>query len=123
MPAVSFLKAATYEDGHPEISDHLAEQAFLVNTINRLEMLTEWNSTAIIISWDDSDSWFDHVMPPTVSQSNDPTNDRLLGSNVLRMAAHYTFQDRCGYGPRIPLLVISPRPTLWIILLPTKLLS
>lgn len=120
LPSVSFLKAATYEDGHPAISDPLAEQAFLVNTINRIEKLPEWNITAVIITWDDSDGWYDHVMPPIVSQSNDPTNDRLLGTmGLCGVAAHYAFQDRCGYGPRIPLLVVSPFATL----LPTKPLS
>jgi len=109
MPSVSFLKAATFEDGHPEISDPLAEQAFLVNTVNTLERLPEWNSTAVIITWDDSDGWYDHLMPPIVSQSNDPTNDALLGPQGLcGMAAKFAFQDRCGYGPRIPFLVISP---------------
>ncbi len=109
MSSVSFLKAATYEDGHPVISDPLAEQAFLVNTINRLEKMPEWNNTAVIITWDDSDGWYDHVMPPIVSQSNDPTNDRLLGlMGLCGVATHYAFQDQCGYGPRIPLLVVSP---------------
>lgn len=109
MPSVSFLKAATYEDGHSAISDPLAEQAFLVNTINRLEKMPEWNNTAVIITWDDSDGWYDHVMPPIVSQSNDPTNDRLLGLiGLCGVATHYAFQDQCGYGPRIPLLVVSP---------------
>ena len=32
LPAVSFIKAPTYQDGHPEISDPLEEQTFLVNT-------------------------------------------------------------------------------------------
>ena len=40
MPSVSFIKAPTYQDGHPQISDPLEEQTFLVNTVNRLESLT-----------------------------------------------------------------------------------
>ena len=108
MPAVSFLIAATFEDGHPEISDPLAEQVFLVNTVNNVERLPEWNSTAIIITWDDSDGWYDHVMLPIVSQSNDPSNDRLGPMGLCGMAVHYAFQDRCWHGPSIPLLVISP---------------
>jgi len=109
MPSVSFLKAATYQDGHPEISDPLAEQSFVVNVINGIENLPEWNTTAIILTWDDSDGWYDHVMPPIMSQSNDKTNDRLLGPQGLcGHALPNAYQDRCGYGPRIPLLVISP---------------
>jgi len=109
MPSVSFLKAATYQDGHPEISDPLAEQSFVVNVLNGIENLPEWNTTAIILTWDDSDGWYDHVMPPIMSQSNDKTNDRLLGPQGLcGHALPNAYQDRCGYGPRIPLLVISP---------------
>lgn len=109
MPSVSFLKAPTYLDGHPVASDPLAEQSFIVNTINSIQQLPEWNSTAIILTWDDSDGWYDHVMPPIVSQSNDRTNDRLLGPQGLcGHALSNAYQDRCGYGPRIPLLVISP---------------
>jgi phospholipase C len=109
MPSVSFLKAPTYQDGHPEISDPLEEQFFIVNTINNIENLPEWNSTAIILTWDDSDGWYDHVMPPILSQSNDPKNDGLLGVvGLCGLADAGVAQDRCGYGPRVPMLLVSP---------------
>ena len=108
LPAISFIKAATYQDGHPEISDPLEEQTFLVNTINHLERLPDWNSTAVIITWDDSDGWYDHVMPPIINQSNDPVNDALLGVGLCGHAPLGAYQDRCGHGPRIPVLIISP---------------
>jgi len=63
LPAVSFIKAPTYQDGHPIDSDPADERNFLVNTINRLQSLPEWNSTAIIITYDDSGGWYDHVPP------------------------------------------------------------
>ena len=48
-------------------------------------------------------------MPPIVSQSNDPKYDRLLGENGLcGQAPAGAYQDRCGYGPRLTFLVISP---------------
>jgi phospholipase C len=48
-------------------------------------------------------------MPPIISQSNDPINDALLGPNKLcGHAPSSAYQDRCGYGVRLPLLVISP---------------
>jgi phospholipase C len=64
LPAVSYLKAPHYQDGHPGVSDPIDEQYFLVNTVNRLQQLPEWNSTAVIIAYDDSGGWYDHVMPP-----------------------------------------------------------
>jgi phospholipase C len=108
LPSVSFLKAPRYQDGHAGYSDPLDEQVFLVNAINRLQESPEWNSTAVIITWDDSDGWYDHVMPPIVNQSNDPVNDALFGAGLCGHAPLGTYQDRCGYGPRLPLLIISP---------------
>jgi phospholipase C len=82
---------------------------FLVNTINRLQSLSDWNSTAIIITYDESGGWYDHVLPPIVNQSNDPANDGLLGNvGLCGHAPDSSYQDRCGYGPRLPLLIISP---------------
>lgn len=107
MPAVSYLKAPAYQDGHAGYSDPLDEQTFLVNTINRLEKTPEWKNTAVVISYDDSDGWYDHVIGPIVSQSND-TVDALTGPGQCGTAKTGSYQDRCGYGPRLPLLVISP---------------
>jgi phospholipase C len=110
LPAVSFLKAAKYQDGHAGYgySDPLDEQNFLVNTINNLQKLPQWNSTAVIIAYDDSDGWYDHVMPPIVSRSSDPKYDRLLGeAGLCGNVTSGAYQVRCGYGPRTPLLIIS----------------
>ena len=62
---------------------------------------------AIIITYDDSDGWYDHVMPPIVNPSNDSAHDTLNGSTCGTPVAS-AYQDRCGYGPRLPFLVISP---------------
>jgi len=109
LPAVSFLKAPANETGHPSTSSPLLEQTFLVTTINQLQQTPYWKDTAILIAWDDSDGWYDHVLAPIVSPSNDPANDALLGSNGLCGTPKTgAFLDRCGYGPRLPFLVISP---------------
>ena len=108
MPAVSFLRAPSYQQGHPGYSDPLDEQHFLIDTINRLQELPSWRSTAVIITWDESDGWYDHVMPPIVSPSNDPAHDVLGGPGLCGTPKPGAYLDRCGYGPRIPVLVISP---------------
>jgi phospholipase C len=108
LPAVSFLKPAAYEDGHPGYSDPLDEQRYLVDTINAIEQSPEWSSTAIVVSWDDSDGWYDHVMPPIVRPSASP-QDALEGPEKCGGPPPPGYQpDRCGYGPRLPMLVISP---------------
>ena len=105
---MSFLKAAAYQDGHAGYSDPLDEQTFLVKTINTLQALPTWRQTAVIIAYDDSDGWYDHVMGPIISQSNDPAYDALSDPGQCGTAKAGAYQDRCGYGPRLPLLVISP---------------
>ncbi|MBV8929346.1 MAG: alkaline phosphatase family protein, partial [Mycobacteriaceae bacterium] len=72
LPAVSFLKAPGYQDGHAQYSDPLDEQDFLVDTINRLQKLRDWSDTAIVIAYDDSDGWYDHKPSPIVSASTTP---------------------------------------------------
>jgi phospholipase C len=109
LPAVSFLKTSSPNTGHPSDSTPLAEQQFLVQTINALQRLPEWKDMAIMITYDDSDGWYDHVMPPIVNQSNDPAQDTLLGATgMCGTAAPGAYLDRCGYGSRLPFLVISP---------------
>ena len=61
LPAVSFLKAAEYQDGHAGYSDPIDEQHFLVNEINAIQKSPEWKDTAVVIAYDDSDGWYDHV--------------------------------------------------------------
>jgi phospholipase C len=115
-PAVSFLKAPGYQDGHAGYSDPLDEQVFIVTVINFLQQNADWEHTAVVIAYDDSDGWYDHQMGPIVNQSA-TTADALTGTgacgaggNALSGAAPNTpnAQGRCGYGPRQPLLVISP---------------
>ena len=106
MPSVSYLKAAEYQDGHPGYSDPIDEQHFLVNTINQIEESKYWSSTAIVITWDDSDGWYDHAVPDIVNGSNDPAIDTAFCESVAVTVG--TANGRCGYGQRLPMLVISP---------------
>jgi len=107
LPAVSFLKAKRSQDGHAGYSSPLDEQIFLVNTINTLQKLPEWRDTAVIIAWDDSDGWYDHVMGPIIKQSM-TSLDGLTGPGQCGSTNTDGVAGRCGYGPRLPLQVISP---------------
>jgi phospholipase C len=117
FPAVSYLKAPAYQDGHAGYSDPIDEQNFIVNTINFLEQQPEWSSTAVIIAYDDSDGWYDHMMGPVVNES-ETSADELSGPGECGTGkttalpgvdtSTVNAQGRCGYGPRLPLIVISP---------------
>jgi phospholipase C len=118
LPAVSFLKAQRYQDAHASNSDPLDEQTFVVNIINAIEKSSFWSSTAIIIAYDDSDGWYDHVYNPVngSATAQDFVNgagiciSTTAANNALPGVAAGTLhaQGRCGYGPRQPFLVISP---------------
>jgi phospholipase C len=107
LPAVSFLKARAFQDGHPGNSDPLDEQTFVVNTINQLEQTRFWKDTAVIIAYDDSDGWYDHQMDPIVNQS-DVSDDALTGPGMCGVTPAGAVAGRCGYGPRLVFLVVSP---------------
>jgi phospholipase C len=116
FPSVSYLKAPSYQDGHAGYSDPLDEQQWIVSVIDFLEKRPEWRHTAVIIAYDDSDGWYDHVMSHTANGSS-TASDMLDGTGkcgdggkalpgVSPASAHA--QGRCGPGPRLPLLIVSP---------------
>ena len=108
LPAVSFLKAPGFQDGHAAYSDPLDEQEFLVKEINALEQTDDWPSTAVIIAYDDSDGWYDHVFSGVTNPSTSVA-DALTGNGMCGTGTPLAGQQgRCGYGPRQPLLLISP---------------
>jgi phospholipase C len=107
--------------------------------INALQRSPFWQDTAVIINYDDSDGWYDHVLGPTVNHSANNNgasfNNASLGANdslvpALPLSTSTTPADpsaittsgvcgpspvgappgagRCGYGPRLPFMVISP---------------
>jgi phospholipase C len=116
FPTVSFLKAISIQDAHPGNSDPLDEQEFVVKVANFLQGQPEWANTALVVLYDDSDGWYDHQLGQIVNGSKSPadalTGPGSCGSGATALpglrptTAHA--QGRCGYGPRQPLLVISP---------------
>ena len=148
LPAVSYIKPPKYQNAHPGNSDPLLEQIFLVNLLNALQVSPYWGETAVIVNYDNSDGWYDHVYGPIVNHSTNlgatgPTSSNLLTggddtetnannsvipilplSSSTTPANPYDIQTsgvcgpaplgapqgagRCGYGPRLPFMVISP---------------
>jgi len=114
-PAVSFIKMSAYQDAHPGNSDPLDEQTGLVTLINFLQQQPDWDSTAIVIAYDDSDGWYDHAFAkptsPSFSSADALNGQGLCGASgatepngVNGLPVH----GRCGPGTRHPFLVISP---------------
>ena len=109
MPAVSFLKAGMFQDGHATYSDPVDEQKFITSTVNEIQKSKNWENTAVVLAYDDSDGWYDHVAAQVKKSSNtadDAAWCQSAAASGVPMAGGYT--DRCGPGPRQPLVVISP---------------
>jgi phospholipase C len=114
-PAVSFIKMAAYQDGHPGNSDPLDEQTGLVTLINFLQQQPDWDSTAVVLAYDDSDGWYDHAFSPTTRSSFSPS-DVLNGAGLCGVPGAtepagihgLPVAGRCGPGTRQPFVVISP---------------
>ncbi len=81
LPAVAWIVPDEPHSEHPPSSIH-AGQAYVTGLINAIMQGPNWNSTAILVTWDDWGGFYDHVVPPTVNQN--------------------------GYGLRVPGLMISP---------------
>jgi phospholipase C len=81
LPSVSWVVPAQAVSEHPP-GRLSAGQAYVTTLINAVMNGPDWNSTAILLAWDDWGGFYDHVQPPAV--------------------------DENGYGLRVPGLVISP---------------
>jgi phospholipase C len=78
-----------------------------------LQAQPDWKSTALVLAWDDSDGWYDHAAAQVTQPSYDAADqfDRpsVCGSGPAPLGlAGKPVNGRCGPGPRIPFLVISP---------------
>ncbi len=81
LPQVSWVVMNEGDSEHPPHSSCAGEN-WTVNELNVLMKSPLWASTAVFLTWDDFGGFYDHVAPPHL-------ND-------------------ISYGPRVPMLVISP---------------
>jgi phospholipase C len=81
LPAVSWLVVNANESEHPPASVCAGEN-WTVQQVNAVMQGPEWNRTVIFVTWDDFGGFYDHVPPPKV--------------------------DNFGFGPRVPMLILSP---------------
>ena len=106
MPAVSYLKGTTEESAHPGESGPLDEQKFVVNAVNQIEKSKDWGLTAIVITYDDSDGWYDHAPSEIINGSHDSSIDAAVCTSAPVTIG--TANGRCGFSQRLPMVVISP---------------
>ncbi|MFI1737768.1 phospholipase C [Streptomyces sp. 2333.5] len=111
LPQISWIAAPEAFSEHPNWPANYG--AWYVSQV--LDALTSnpevWSKTALFITYDENDGYFDHVLPPFPPASADQglsTVDTKLdsfGGNATYSAGPY------GFGQRVPMLVVSPWST------------
>jgi phospholipase C len=81
LASISWLVANWKLSDHPPASMCQGEN-WTIRQINAVMQSSLWDSTAIILTWDDFGGFYDHVAPPS--------------------------RGRFSLGPRVPMIVISP---------------
>jgi phospholipase C len=114
FPSVSYIKLIAAQDAHAGYSDPIDEQQGVVQLVDFLEKQKDWKNTAVIITYDDSDGWYDHAYTAPTRSSYDATADQVNGAGVCGTGTQPTgisghpVNGRCGPGTRVPFIVISP---------------
>jgi len=81
LPAVSWVVPDEIHSEHAPATP-ADGQRYVTRLIDTVMRGSDWNSTAIFLTWDDWGGFYDHIAPPVVDQN--------------------------GYGIRVPAMVISP---------------
>jgi len=104
LPQVSWIVAPEAFSEHPNWAPNYG--AWYTSQV--LEILTSneklWSQTALFITYDENDGFFDHVVPPTptAGQSTVPLTNDFFAGNSTYPAGPY------GLGQRVPMIVVSP---------------
>jgi phospholipase C len=108
LPSISWVKAPEIADGHPGYSGPALEDAFVGDLVAKLQASRYWNDTALIIAFDETGGWWDHVAPPSL---HGPFAPLVNGAPNLSGCQYPGIPGaacgEAGLGPRMPVLVIS----------------
>ncbi len=108
LPAISWVKAPQLEDGHPGYSGPALEDAFVGDLVARLQASDYWKNTALIIAFDETGGWWDHVAPP---DQGGPFANWVNGLPNLTGCQYPGIPGalcgEAGFGPRMPVLIVS----------------
>ncbi len=92
LPSVVWIKPYATDNEHPADGILLDGQNYAMSLVNTIRNSDYWKDTLVIITYDESGGWWDHVAPPHVGDGH-----TLPGQS-----------DQFGPGARLPLLLAGP---------------
>ncbi|KAF1028187.1 MAG: Non-hemolytic phospholipase C [Burkholderia plantarii] len=108
LPQVSWICAPEAYSEHPNWPANYGAW-YIEQVLSTLTSNPEvWSKTALFVTYDENDGFFDHVPPPFAPQSRAnglssvATTNEVYPGDASHMAGPYRL------GPRVPMLVISP---------------
>ena len=94
LPPVSWIVPSSTESEHPSASSPRASANLIYRLLEALGKHPDvWKHTALFITFDENDGYFDHVPPPRPPRSE---TDEWYQEKAL------------GFGNRVPMMVVSP---------------
>ncbi|KOG64690.1 phosphocholine-specific phospholipase C [Streptomyces varsoviensis] len=94
LPKVSYIVPSAVDSEHPGSSSPIASATIVYKVLDALGKNPDvWRHTALFLTYDENDGFFDHVPPPVPP---DGTKDEFWKNHPV------------GLGIRVPMIVISP---------------
>jgi phospholipase C len=113
LPQVSWIVAPEAFSEHPNWPANYGAW-YVANVLDALTADPDvWASTALLITYDENDGFFDHVVPPypAAGSSTVDVSEELFGSIHSPSAGDDNVPGPYGLGQRVPMLVVSPWST------------
>ncbi|MER5181194.1 phospholipase C, phosphocholine-specific [Streptomyces sp. NPDC002896] len=108
LPQISWIAAPEAFSEHPNWPANYG--AWYIAQV--LEALTSnpevWSKTALFITYDENDGFFDHLVPPCPPPSDDQGKSTVDVSLELYKGGNGYVAGPYGLGQRVPMLVVSP---------------
>jgi phospholipase C len=97
LPSVSWIVPPSYVSEHPKFSP-MDGESYLARVVNAVVNGPDWENTVLIITYDENDGHFDHVVPPQADQTEPWVSGDPSGSAASPV----------GGGFRVPTIIVSP---------------
>jgi phospholipase C len=106
LPSVSWIAAPEAFSEHSNWPTNYGAW-YIAKVLDALTSNPEvWAKTALFVTYDENDGFFDHLVPPHINSPLVPGESTVSTENELYTGSHG--DGHYGLGPRVPMFVVSP---------------